>query len=110
MQWRVSRAENLEPGLVPTILIKRWQGFPETFQRVTQPGKIACCSSFSIYGFKGQRKEQEEEGPIRCEWILVTMKLTSGNPTPFRAQNFESTHELSRAQLASGGGRGRREG
>lgn len=96
---------------MPAILIKRWQGFMETFQEVIQPREIACCSGPASASTDSRGSTKSNEGEAhRIPKGFVIVKLISRSPTAFHAQISESAHEVSRVQLASEGGRGRRKG
>lgn len=105
--------------LVPTSLIKKWQRFAETFQKVTQRREIAGCfrlASSSTSKNSGDSKncqgsdkaltdveEQHEKrwrDPSNPERVRITIKLIPRNLKPFHVQNSESTHEPRRGQLA----------
>lgn len=105
--------------LVPTTLIKKWQRFAETFQKVTQPKEMAGCfrlASSSTSKNSGDSKncqgsdktfmdaeEQHEKqwrDPSTPERVIVTIKLIPRRLKPFHVQNSESTYEPRRGQLA----------
>lgn len=106
---------------MPATLIKRWQGFAETFQKVTQPGEMAgrcrrpAASSTSKnggdlknHGDSGKagisdvEEQHERDGGTRS----IQNEFQSLSPRLFRMQNFDSTPELSKSSAGPGAGKG----